>query len=261
MAVAKKYQGEPIIFIGVNSGTNPKEIASYLRGNDINWPVIADVDRTFEKQAGVGIISLQNIWAARIITGDGKMVAGNANDLAETAERAAAGAEWNVDPKEIPEALQQAWFAVEFGNFPAAAAILKKNLKSGNADLKTGAEKLNAFVQQRLQQQLDAAKNSLDQQKPWEAYKAYSSIPASFKGYEIPDDVAAQIKSLGTDEVVKQELAAVKAMNSVQKALASSSASSQRRAASMLKKLIDDFPGTDGAKAAQELLNQENEAN
>ena len=256
MAVANKYQGQPIVFIAVNSGSNPKNVASYVREHEINWPVIADADRSFEQQAGVGVISLQNIWAARIITGDGKMIPANANDMAETAERAAAGAKWNVDPKEIPDTLRQAWFAVEFGNYPAAAATLKKNLKSGKAEVKAGAEMLNTYVQQQLQRQLDTAKNSLDQQKPWEAYKIYSAIPEGFKGYELPDDVAAQIKSLAADEDVKRELAAVKAMNSVQKVLASSSASSQKRVASMLKKLVEDFPGTDAAKAAESLLNQ-----
>ena len=78
---------------------------------------------------------------------------------------------------------------------------------------------LNTFVQQQLHQQLDAARNSLDQQKPWEAYKIYSSVPDRFKGYELPDDVVAQIKSLAADERVKKELAAVKAMNSARKAL------------------------------------------
>ena len=216
--------------------------------------VIVDVDRSFEKQSDVGVISLQNIRAARIITSDGKLISGNARDLAETAGLAVTGATWNVDPQQIPEALQQAWFAIEFGNFPAAASVLKKNLRSGRAELKTAAELLNSYVQQELQKQLDTASKYLAGQNSWEAYKIFIAIPDNFEGYEIPNDVSKQIKSLGDDENVKSELAAIKEMNTAQKVFASSSPSSQKRAASLFERLIEDFPGTEAARAAQKLL-------
>ena len=50
-------------------------------------PIIVDLDRTLENQLGAGQISLQNIWAAAILTADGRVVRGNASDLEAAASQ------------------------------------------------------------------------------------------------------------------------------------------------------------------------------
>ena len=72
LAVANENQGKPIAFIAVNSGKSHADVAKYLRRNKINWPTIVDSDRGFEKTAGVGEISLKNIWQVFVIDPDGK---------------------------------------------------------------------------------------------------------------------------------------------------------------------------------------------
>ena len=105
LAVANKYQGKPIVFIAVNSGTTTSAVASYLREHNITWPTIVDSGRQFEIAAGVGEISLQNIINYRVLNADGTLSQGRSLD--DAANRALATAAWNVDPETIPDALQE----------------------------------------------------------------------------------------------------------------------------------------------------------
>ena len=181
LAVASKFQGKPIAFIAVNSGTSRGSVASYLRQNRVTWPTIVDADRSFETRCSVPKVSLENIWQVRIISPDGKMTLGNPGDLQGAAERALVGAKWNIDPAEIPKLLQPSWAAVEFGNYSAAAASLKRYLKSRKPENKTAAQTLQAYVEKQLEEQVELAAIALKDERNWDAYKAYSSVQLAFQ--------------------------------------------------------------------------------
>src|SRR4051794_34821792 len=40
--LAKRYEGQPVVFIAVNSGNSPLEIAQYARDVKLTWPIIVD---------------------------------------------------------------------------------------------------------------------------------------------------------------------------------------------------------------------------
>jgi len=82
------YRGKPVVFVAVNSGNSPEAVAEYVKKNKVNLAVIADTDRQLEQFAGVGEISLENIWQAVIMTPDGKLHRANANELKATAKEA-----------------------------------------------------------------------------------------------------------------------------------------------------------------------------
>src|SRR5439155_15687378 len=42
LAMAKKYEGQPVMFIGVNSGNPRPVVEQYARGVGCNWPIIVD---------------------------------------------------------------------------------------------------------------------------------------------------------------------------------------------------------------------------
>jgi hypothetical protein len=203
----------------------------------------------------VPTVSLNAIMQVRIITAQGRMTRDNPRDLEKAADRALQGASWNVEPSGIPAALIRTWLAVEFGNYPAASASLKKNLKSRKAETKAAAEKLQAYVQLKLDEQLQSAAADLEEGRKWEAYKAYTSIRQSFKGYEIPDEVVRRAKTLTADRSVKAERTALKRFQSArQKVLSAKSVASRKRGLGTLKKIIADSPETDAASQAKALL-------
>lgn len=257
LATAKKFEGQPIAFIGVNSGNPRGSVEAYARQVGCTWPIIVDSTREFEKVAEVNEISLQNIYQVRLITASGDLVPGDARDLEQSAQRALAGAKWNVDPGNIPASLRSAWQAIEFGDFPSGATLVRKGLVSGKAEVKEAATALHDYVKQEMEKLLTAADSENQADNAWPAYKLYTQVAERFAGYEIPAEATAARKTLAASAEVQKQLVAHKSLDAIRKAMASTSPAAKRGAASRLKKLIDDAAGTDAAMEAESLLNQQ----
>lgn len=251
---AKSFEGKPVLFIAVNSGTPRDQLEKYLSDVGCDWPTICDPTRSLEKISGVGEITLQNIYQAKIITAEGDFRFGNPTKLKETAETALEGAAWRIDPSDIPAALKPAWSCLEFDNCALAAGPIKKALASKKPELKEAAEKLNASVQSKIEKLLTQAKEAEETGEKWTAYKAYEEITKNYSGYEVKTDIAKAKKSLSTDEAVQKQLAALKKLKAIQKSI--TTPSGQRTAKMRLQKLIADEPGSDAALEAQAMLEQ-----
>jgi thiol-disulfide isomerase/thioredoxin len=256
LATAKQFEGQPVIFMAVNSGTSRAEVQQYARELDINWPILVDSDRQFEKQGGVKPISLQGIWQACIITSDGRWQTGDWTDIEGTIKKALNGAAWKVDPAKVPASLRSAWLAIEFGNYSGAGTNVKKGLVSPKADVKAAAEKLAAVAQKEIDGRAAAAKTALDEGKTWQAYEIYNSLSTRFAGFDLPAEVGSNRKKLAADPQVKAGLVASKSLESARKQLGSGNAASQNRAKLSLEKIVQDFPGTGLADQASMLLQQ-----
>ena len=248
-----KFEGQPVMFIAVNSGTARPQLENYLRRNKVTWPVICDSDRSFESQFSFKI-SLQNIKQLQLVSADGSFKNGDFENIEGSALDAMKEAKWKVDPKEIPQPLHPAWQAIEFGRYPEAAPLLKKHL-NGKGAIKEGAQTLNQFVLDDLTAQMESAKKSLDDDKKWQAYRKYSAIPAKFKGFAVPADVASTIKELSGDDAIKEELAAFKTLELAKQA-ASKSPAARKGAIKQLQNLIKDHGNTEAAQEAEEILKQ-----
>ena len=122
MAVANKYQGEPIVFIAVNSGNNASKVASYLKKNGITWPTIVDSARKFEGMAATGEISLNRISGYRVLDADGSLK--SSAGLEYSAKLALTNAKWNIDPEGFPDSLISCWQAIEFGDFVSELSLI-----------------------------------------------------------------------------------------------------------------------------------------
>jgi hypothetical protein len=250
---AAKFEGTPVMFIGVNSGTPRPQLEAYLRKNKVTWPVICDSDRAFERQFDL-MISPENTRQIRLLMPDGRFKSGDFNNLEGSVVDASRDAKWKVDPANLPPALQSAWLAIEFGRYPDAALTLKKN-QFGKGDVKEWVAKLNHVVMDDLNRQLEDAKKSLDEDKTWDAYKRYSVISLKFKGYTVPPEVMTNIKELASSETIKGEQAAMKQLDlAIQ--VASRSPTARKGALKQLQKLIDEHPGTEAAGEAQKLIQQ-----
>ena len=202
-------------------------------------------------------ISLQNVWRTYTIDGEGKLQStyGVKKDaVAKDVDAVLANASWNVDPSLIPADLQEAWLAIEFGNFPAAAKTLQRALKSKKEEIKTAADALNEFVQAKLEPSAKVAAEFREGEDYWEAYKAYMALEAEYSGYfDESIDIKAILKELKSEEIVKSESAALKQL---QNASAIAARSGFPKVVGRLKKIIDKYPDTEAAATAQKLLTE-----
>jgi len=256
LATAGQYRDKPVVFIAVNSGNSPQQIAGYLQRNQIRWPVIIDPDRSFEKESLGRVISLQDIYAVRVRTGDGKWMDANVRHFERAIEKAATGASWRTDPSKIPEELQSAWQKVELGNFSSARKALMRASKSGTAEVQAAAKILLAVVQQSMDQSLATIEEQVAAGEIWTAYQALDRFSRQFKGYSIPDEVAQQYQELHRSDEVKNEKMAKKRLLAVIRVGSKGSPAAEKRAVKMLEQLLEKYPGTHAAEEAQALLDQ-----
>lgn len=250
--LSQQNADKPIVFIGISSGTDRAAMERYVHTNGVAWPVVLDPTRTFEKAAGVGEISLQNIGQYRYVTADGAMRQGDWQDVPGTAAKALEGAAWRVDPMGLPPALKPAWMAVELGNFAIAAPMIKKAAADKKPEIKAAGEKLQAAADAALVKEIEAAQKNAVADK-WTTFKAFRSIAERFKGYTLPDDFKKAGSELFNDEEVKKQLAAYEDLEALKKGLSSKSPAVFRKAVDKLDKVIADHPGTEAATVAAEI--------
>jgi len=254
LAVADKFQGEPIAFIAVNSGNDKDVVTRYVRRNEVSWPVIVDLRREFEAASGVGTVSLKNIWQFASINASGAMRKISSSGIEESAKRLLEDAKWNVDPSELDPSLKELWMGVEFGNYTAVAKQLTKASKSRQAEIKAGAEQLLAWVNEQLTSSLSKAAEAQESGELWTAYKQYSMVREQFAGYEMSVDVPAALKKLKADERVSKELAAQKRFDRAESRFAKVG---MERTVVTLKALVEKYPGTEAATAAQKIIDSQ----
>jgi len=253
-AEAKKFEGKPVVFIAINSGNPRKAVEQYGREVGLRWPTVVDADRSLEAAADVGTISLQNIYQAKLLMPDGSIRGASFSDIEGSVNRAMETAKWRVEPAEVPEALKAAWLQIEFGQFAAAAPLVKKQLFAANPALKSGAEKLQAALVKELEASVEAAKNTRITGSKWEAYKAFAAIGVRFKGLDIPSDITAGLAELAADSTVRNELAAKTQWESVERTLAGGGLN--KATAGRLERLTKQFAGTEAAAKAQAVLDK-----
>jgi len=251
LAVAKKYEGEPVVFIAVNSGNPPDEVEQYARGVNLPWPVIVDPTRDFEKQWLDNEISLENIHQLRLILPSGQKAVANSNDFEGAVHKAAEGAAWNIDPKTIPVAFQPTWRLVEMGKYAAASAMVKKGLATKNEEVKEAATRVNDFVQKELKSATEQARELREQGDAWKAYRAYNELVVNYAGYDVPPEVAAATKELAADPKVKAQLSAAKTLESIKKSFPPKTDAGTKRIIRGLQQLVKEFPETDAAAEAK----------
>ena len=249
MAVANKYQGEPIVFIAVNSGNNASKVASYLKKNGITWPTIVDSARKFEGMAATGEISLNRISGYRVLDADGSLK--SSAGLEYSAKLALTNAKWNIDPEGFPDSLISCWQAIEFGDFVSESRTLGRALKSKKTEIQTAAQTLNTYVQGKLTATLDKAVDAKTAGDHWLAYKTYQEFQYRFKGHDTQIDVKAELKTLAANEAVKTQKKALKQFES---ALKTANRSGMDKAAKRFKKIIEEYSDTEAAQKALDVL-------
>lgn len=257
---AREYKDKPILFVAVNSGTSPASVLEYARLVNCPWPILADVDRSFEKASDVGEISLDNICQVCWIAHDGVLHDGDWSEIDTSIKGALDGAAWKVDPAEIPAEVRDTWRALEFGNYKAAAPGLKKSLGSPKREIKEAGEKLRDLVQEEIKGQLDVAKQAQDAGQFWKAFEICQLITNRFNGMELPPELGEIKKAVQKETQVKSGIMSRKVLDSTLKTLNSGRPLS-KKSRTQIEKIINDFPESEMAREAQQVVEQADKTN
>lgn len=250
--LASSHAEDPILFIAVSSGTDRVQMQDYVERNNVQWPVLLDPDRTLETACDAGEVSLENIMQVAIIGPDGAVSRGNWREMEQSVAQALNGASWTVDPKTIPDNLKATWRQMEFHDYAAAAASIRRSLKSNKAETKTAAEALLAAIQPKIDAKVAAAEAAYDAGEKWPALQAYTELTNQFRGYELPENVDARKKELQADPSIKVEAGAMKVYQAAMRQLANPA--QRKKGILSLKKLVKDKPDTEAGRKAQSEL-------
>lgn len=251
--VANQFKEEPVLFIAVNSGNDPKAVESYLKGVNCDWAALADTDRSFERSAGVPTISLQNIYQARIITPAGRLVQANPGDLASAVKSLLPQASWKVDPKIVPESMKPAWKALEYGDYATGMAVVKRTIKSGDEKTRTAAEAMDKAITADIESLMAQAAKAESSGLKWEAYKAYTQVATNFKGHPKATEAATAARKLAAEKELKDEVKAMALLDRAQAMLQSRNRQEKRSAQTMLESIAKQYPDTEAGSTAAKL--------
>ncbi len=255
LETAKQFEDKPIVFIAVNSGNGRDDVAAYAREVKLNWPIIVDSSRQFEKASGLSNeISLQNIFQVRLVTADGRMRPGDWQDIAASAEKALIGAKWKIDPAGIPPQLQYVHRGLEFNIMSAVPGPLKAGLTSKDAAVKASAEHLNGLVQAKITADVDAAKAAYAAGEKWKSFKMLNALAVQYAGLDLPDSVNKAKTALAADEAVRNQLNAQRELDSLKKRARTASPTAQRGLVAKLKEFAEKFAETEAGAEAKALL-------
>jgi peroxiredoxin len=253
--VTAQYVDKPVLFIAVNSGTDPRVLQTYAQRYGVRWPLVADVDRSVESAFGVPMVTPQTSFHVKFVDAQGTLQQGNI-DPASTIASALRGAEWRVDPKEVPAELRGAWRQVELGLFADAAAVLKRSAER-EGPLQAPAKRLLDAVEKQAKEDFASAGNEFKAEHKWQAYKLLDAMQARYRGYgfaTITDSVEPALKRLTKDEAIRKEASARDSLRKAMAMLAKGNPAAARRAEGQLKRIVEASPDTEAATEAKRLL-------
>ncbi|MEQ8849759.1 redoxin domain-containing protein [Botrimarina sp.] len=260
-AMAAKHQGEPVLFVAVNSGTDPRELGRYVSRNRVQWRLVHDPNGSLANAMGVPALTPQGpYFAVRSLNGEGEIESGVGTDFEATVKQALEGAAWRVAPQGIPRELMRAWESIEFGDFASAARAVNRAASSNEEGVKSAAERLQTAVSEHATELAKQAKDALDEGDKWAAYKALNRIVEQFSDYEdlpLVDRVETKRDELAEDAEIERQ---VEAANLLEKAIATAARggpAAMRRGKSQLERIVSDHGGTEAADRAQKLLNSQ----
>jgi hypothetical protein len=244
----------PVLFVAVSSGTSRRQMLAYADKHNIDWPIIIDADRSFERASGVNEISLQNIYTARVVTAAGKFVYGYWNDWPRTLTTASEDAKWKVNYETLHPAFHAAVQRAEFGDYRPAATAIRKGLDDKSPEVRKTATQLREFIERKMREEIKRRTASLAADDKWGRFTALDAIAKQFAPHELAKDEHAELERLSRDKAVQQELLAAKALDANASLLSSSEERERIRATAILQKVVKNYPTTRAAAQAKELL-------
>jgi len=262
---AQTYKDKPVVFIAVNSGNDAKTVEQTIIKWKINWPVILDQDRVYEKDTDVTAIGGDNYCQVMVITPKGDMVQGDWTDVDSTIHKYIDSARWKVDIDKVPLAMRPTWALVEHGLYPPAISGVRRFITSTDTKMKVAAIMLDAAIKDDIDRRFIEAKARARSKKTtvrWEAYKYLVRYAAEFNQFSQGDQARIFLKTLAKDEHIKRQLYAAGVLAQAKLALygtgsgnqANRSPAKTRQIESSLWILVKQYEDTEAGKKAAGIL-------
>jgi thioredoxin-like negative regulator of GroEL len=249
---------EPVLIVGCLPGASKGASESYAKANDVKVPLYVDADRSFEKKLiAMKVlgqeISLRNVMAAFLADGKGVLQERGFGKPDAAIKELLPTARWKVPPAEIAEPLKPAWRAMEFGQMGVAAPLIAQALKARDEKVKACAETLSKAIKTQIETSLAEAKTKADAGEKWAAYKILLCVATDYKDFPESRAAATEMSKLRSDKVVAKEVQARAALDNILAQMAKSRGK-QEQSKQYLQQLIQQFPDTEAAAQAKNLL-------
>eukprot|EP00752_Nemacystus_decipiens_P016625 g14865.t1 len=208
-ALFEKYKDKPVTFIGISSKHDSNAVAAYIKRIGLEAPVFVDKISMMEKQYKTNI-SLQNVFQARVIDANGKIVGFIMDE--PTINRALSTASVKrsaYDAKDYNEALKPVVELLNNDEHKDAMRGLGRFLRDRDEAIKTSAEALNEAVLAQAQGWVEQA-DGLVETDPFEARSLYTKASDLFPREPFAKDVRKKIADLRSNPLFKDESAARK---------------------------------------------------
>ena len=238
----------------MNSGNPKGSVESYAKETKFEWPVLVDEARETEKQAGVGEVSLQNIYQWVVVDPEGKLhKAGSSAEGAEgLVQKFLPSAKMLFDGVEIPERLKPLARDLELGIYePGVAEIASLSARSG--PLAEAAKAMYEKLKPTAESGLERGKAAKEGGRLWTAYEEYEAVALAFKRTPYEKTATAALAELKKEKTVKDELAARQLLAQAKALRASGRKNDAAQAQAILQALQKRYPETEAARTAATL--------
>lgn len=256
LETSAEYASAPVLFIGINSGTSPQRLAAYVAQHQIVWPILADVDRSFERAALGNTIDRDNPYQIRIRAGDGRWEDGLRVQMPAAVKAACEGAVYRVLPARVPRTLRPAWGLIELGDYASAAPLLTRAARDEDQEIQTALAALQDVVDRDMQAAVAKVEQHLAAGDQWQAYGAMTSFLATYSEYDYPETYDELYRDLGRSEAVQNQQAASARLKQTIRIGSAGTPAAVRRGTTMLEQLVAKYPDTEAAAQAQSMLDR-----
>ena len=258
-AVVDQFKDKPVKFIAVGPNDSMNDVISYQKGTKLEMTTFADTLGVMEARYGFHI-SLQNIYQFRYIGPNGSVV--NGFDFTpETVEQALKGVKWKYKDGGYDPQLNRAIDLLEWNQYALGVKELRPWLKTkATAE---SAQKLYDVVKEEGKQWLDQAEQAKSTD-PAKAYDLYTRVSTTFLGDDLAKTANDALKTLKSDQAVKDELEARDMYAPLYNVMTRAKAANRAEVAQYCLTISTKYPttptGKKAAQLAQDLQNEENYA-
>ena len=256
LELSEKYAAEPVLFIGVSSGTSPQQLASYVAQHRIVWPIIVDADRSFERLALGNVIDQDNPYQIRIRAGSGKWEDQLRTQMPAAVKAACEGAVYRVAPANVPAALRPAWGLVELGDYASAQPLLAAAAARDNPESTAAVAALRDVVAVDMQAEVHRIERSLAADDHWRAYQQLTAFLATYAAYDYPEKFDQAYRDLRRSDAVENEQQAAERLQRTIRIGSAGTPAAIKRGTRMLEQLVEKHPGTRAAAEARAMLDR-----
>ncbi len=242
----EKYKGQPVRFVAIGAGDTVGEVQSYIAKVKLRLPTIADPLSVLEKSWGFEI-SLKNIYKTRVIS-QGKLAGYNVDD--EFFERTMQGAKWKYDREGCDPALLPVLDKFEWGELDAGSRLLKQARKSSKKPLAESANKFYEAIKSEAQTWLDEGLAAMEND-PVKAYDLLSNVSVVASDDPIAKTADEKLRTLKTNDAVKNELAARKMLDQLATAMSRAKPGQEKEISAFAKSISKKYPETPTAKRVE----------